>query len=186
MDKFLVVGLGNPGKEYENTRHNIGFKIVDSLTNHFHTSFESAKLGHVAQFKIKGHMVIVLKPTTFMNLSGKAVRYYLLSNKIKINQLLVISDDLNLPFGKIKIKQKGSHGGHNGHKDIITTLNTSHYSRLKFGIDNNFNIGQQSKYVLNAWSEEEENNLEIFINTSVDAIINFCTLGVDKTMSAFN
>ena len=186
MDKFLVVGLGNSGKEYEKTRHNIGFKIVDSLINNFQSSFELAKHGYIAQFKIKGHEVIVLKPTTFMNLSGKAVRYYLLSNKIKIDHLLVISDDLNLPFGKIKIKQKGSHGGHNGHKDIIEKINTSHYSRLKFGIDNNFHAGQQSKYVLNKWSEEEENKLASFVHTSVDAIINFCTLGVDKTMSDFN
>ncbi len=186
MHKFLLVGLGNPGEKYQNTRHNIGFKIVDCLSTRFEGTFTKEKYGDVAKFKIKGHQIIVLKPTTFMNLSGKAVRYHLDLNKIKIENVLVASDDLHLPFGSIKIKRKGSDGGHNGHKDIIRVLNTLHYTRLKFGISSDFVIGEQSKYVLNRWSKEEQDVLNNFIETAADAIINFCTLGIDNTMSAYN
>ena len=186
MDKFLLVGLGNPGEKYQDTRHNIGFKIIDSLSNKFNTSFNIDKYGHVAKIKIKGHQVFLLKPLTFMNLSGGAVRYHLLKNKIKIENLLIISDDLHLPFGKIKIKGQGTAGGHNGHKDIIQKLGTKCYARLKFGIGNKFNLGDQSKHVLSDFSKEEKLVIFDFINLTLDAMINFCTLGLNKTMTNLN
>jgi PTH1 family peptidyl-tRNA hydrolase len=186
MEKFLLIGLGNPGEKYYNTRHNIGFRIVEALSSSFESTFILEKHGHLAQCKIKGRQVFILKPNTFMNLSGQAVRYYLKLKKIKLDNLLVIADDLHLPFGTIKIRRKGSDGGHNGHKDIIHKLSTSNYCRLKFGIGLNFKSGQQSNYVLNSWTEEEEKMLTNFINVSVNAIINFCTLGVDQTMAEFN
>ena len=186
MEKFLLIGLGNPGEKYENTRHNIGFRIAEALSFRLDASFESEKYGDLARCKIKGRQVFILKPNTFMNLSGTAVRYYLQLNKIKLDNILVIADDLHLPFGKIKIRRKGSDGGHNGHKDIIGKLSTTHYCRLKFGIGLDFQPGQQSHYVLNSWSEAEVNMLTNSINVSVDAIINFCTLGIEQTMAEFN
>tara|TARA_Y100001968_G_C19407300_1_gene744392 strand:- start:327 stop:893 length:567 start_codon:yes stop_codon:yes gene_type:complete len=186
MKKFLLIGLGNPGEKYQNTRHNIGFRIADALSSSFESSFKLERYGYLAQCKIKGHQVFILKPNTFMNLSGKAVRHYIQLKKINLDNILVIADDLHLPFGKIKIRRKGSDGGHNGHKDIIDKISTSNYCRLKFGIGLNFPSGQQSKYVLNSWTEEEERMLTNFINVSVNAIINFCTLGVDQTMAEFN
>ena len=186
MHKFLLIGLGNPGDKYQNTRHNIGFRISDALCVRFESEYQSDKYGDLAQFKIKGHQVFVLKPNTFMNLSGKAVRYYLGLKMININNLLIIADDLHLPFGSIKLRRKGSAGGHNGHQDIINKLHTSNYCRLKFGIGTNFHSGAQSQYVLGEWSQEEKTGLENFINLSVDAIVNFCNLGVDKAMADFN
>ena len=186
MHKFLLIGLGNPGDKYQHTRHNIGFRIVDALCERFESEYKSDKYGDLAQFKIKGHQVFVLKPNTFMNLSGKAVRYYLGFKKININNLLIIADDLHLPFGNIKLRRKGSAGGHNGHQDIINKLQTSNYCRLKFGIGTNFHSGEQSQYVLSEWSQDEKTVLENFINLSVDAIVNFCNLGVDKAMADFN
>jgi PTH1 family peptidyl-tRNA hydrolase len=186
MKKFLVVGLGNIGESYHHTRHNIGFNIVDTLSSYFNSSFEEEKYGCVSRFRIKGKPVIVLKPNTFMNLSGKAVQYHLHKNKLTTDNLLIVADDIHLPFGKIKIKRKGSDGGHNGHKDIINTLNTSNYSRLKFGVGNNFNKGGQAKYVLSKWNSEEKKMLENFLQSSINVIINFCNLGIDKAMSDYN
>ena len=173
---ILLVGLGNPTPDSHENRHNIGFKIVDCLSTRFEGTFTKEKYGDVAKFKIKGHQIIVLKPTTFMNLSGKAVRYHLDLNKIKIENVLVASDDLHLPFGSIKIKRKGSDGGHNGHKDIIRVLNTLHYTRLKFGISSDFVIGEQSKYVLNSWSKEEQDVLEEVCKSSAEKLSPFYTL----------
>ena len=184
--KYLIIGLGNIGKEYENTRHNIGFRIADALTTRYDSCFALERYGFLSQFKIKGRQIFVLKPNTFMNLSGKAVKYYLQLKKIKIDNILVITDDIHLDFGKIKIKRKGSDGGHNGHKDIIDKLATSNYCRLKFGIGCDFNSGHQSRYVLDSWTEEEEKMLTNFIDNSVNSIINFCTLGVDQAMAKFN
>ena len=186
MDKFLLVGLGNPGEKYHDTKHNIGFKIANVLVSRFQSDFKPVKYGELAVFKIKGHQIYVLKPSTFMNLSGKAVRHHMLHNKIKLNNLLVFTDDLHLPFGKIRLKGKGSDGGHNGHKDIIEKLSTSDYSRLRFGIDNKFQKGNQSNYVLSNWTGEESIQLDNFIDLAVDAIVNFCILGLDNTMSQFN
>ena len=186
MEKCLLVGLGNPGEKYCNNRHNIGFQIANSLSVKHDTSFKTMKYGDVSHFKIKGRSIWLLKPSTFMNLSGNAVRYYLLKHKIKVSNLLIFSDDLHLPFGKIRIKGKGADGGHNGHKDIIEKIATSSYARLKFGIGSNFNTGAQSNYVLGDWSEEEQIELNNFIDLAVDAISNFCTLGLESTMSKFN
>lgn len=186
MDKFLIVGLGNPGLDYQETRHNIGFKIIDYLSVKFNLCFENQKNGLVTSFQYKGRTIILIKPSTFMNLSGKAVRYHLAHHKIKTINMLIISDDLHLPFGTIKLKRKGSDGGHNGHRDIIEKLNSTNYSRLKFGIGNNFLVGQQSKYVLDVWSENESNLLNNLIIKSSEAILSFCALGAEATMKNFN
>ena len=186
MNKFLVVGLGNPGQKYQDTRHNVGFKIIDRLVKIKQGIFEIDKHGEKAVLKIRGQQVIAFKPHTFMNLSGKAVNYHLIKNKINTDNLLVVTDDIHLPFGQFKIKRKGSDGGHNGHKDIIEKIKTSCYPRLKFGVGDDFNTGGQSRYVLSNWSKKEEILLDNLVNHSVDAIINFCTLGVDNTMLKFN
>jgi len=186
MDKFLVIGLGNPGEKYQETRHNIGFKIADALCEKFENSFVKEQHGDLAKFKIRGRSIFLLKPSTFMNLSGLAVNYYLQKHKIKQQNLFIISDDLHLPFGTLKIKRNGSDGGHNGHRDIISKLNSGEYTRLKFGIGNNFKLGKQSNYVLSPWIEEEERALSKLIHTAVEIIISFCTLGVDRTMLDYN
>ena len=186
MDKFLLVGLGNPGEKYQENRHNIGFKIADSISIKHTAPFATMKYGDMSNFRIKGRTIYLLKPSTFMNLSGSAVRYYLLKHKIKVSNLLIFSDDLHLPFGKIRIKGKGADGGHNGHKDVVEKLATSQYARLKFGVGSNFNPGEQSKYVLSDWSKQETIKLHNFIELAVDAISNFCILGLDRTMSKFN
>jgi len=148
MKKFLIVGLGNPGAEYVNTRHNIGFKIVDFLANENQADFQTVKLGSVAEVRIKGRTLILLKPNTYMNLSGKAVKYWLEKEKIPLENLLIITDDLNLPFGTIRLKAKGSDGGHNGLKSIQALLQTTNYARFRFGISDKFKKGQQVDYVL--------------------------------------
>ena len=184
--KYLIIGLGNPGEEYIGTRHNIGFDILDYLSNQFQTDFTVDKYGSIANFKIKGRTVFLLKPSTFMNLSGKSVRYHLLANKIKIDNLLVVSDDLHLSFGTIRFKRKGSDGGHNGHKDIIEKLHQNTYPRLKFGIGNDFYQGQQSQYVLDKWSIQESELLNKLIVKCSNSIVTFCTLGIDEAMKEFN
>ena len=186
MNKYLIVGLGNEGLNYVNTRHNIGFNIVDHLAIGHTCIFSDKKYGSLAQLKIKGKIIYLLKPTTFMNLSGKAVNYYLNYLKIPIENLLVISDDLNLDFGNIRLRPKGSHGGHNGHRNIIETLNTSIYCRLRFGIGKNFNKGQQVNYVLSKWSFDEKSNLESKIDLCSKMILNFVLSGLENTMNIFN
>ena len=186
MDKFLIVGLGNPGLDYQETRHNIGFKIIDYLAEKFDLTFRNQKYGLTASFQYKGRTINLMKPSTFMNLSGKAVHYHLEKNKIRINNLLIISDDLHLPFGLIKIRRKGSDGGHNGHKDIIEKLESINYSRLKFGIGSNFLVGQQANYVLGVWSEEERDLLSHLIEKSSKSVLSFCAVGVELTMKNFN
>ncbi|MAZ58212.1 MAG: aminoacyl-tRNA hydrolase [Flavobacteriales bacterium] len=186
MDKLLIVGLGNPGVGYQETRHNIGFKIIDYLADKFDLIFKNQKHGLISSFQYKGRTITLMKPSTFMNLSGKAVRYHLVKNKIKITNLLIVSDDLHLPFGSIKVKRKGSDGGHNGHKDIIDKLESSNYSRLKFGIGNDFLVGKQSNYVLDMWSEKECDVLNNLIEKSSKAVLSFCTVGIELTMKNFN
>lgn len=186
MKKFLIVGLGNIGPKYENTRHNIGFKIVEAFANALETTFESAKLGDVARCKIKGRSITLLKPSTFMNLSGKAVRYWLDKEKIPQENMLVITDDLNLPFGQLRIKKKGSDGGHNGLKDIQATLGTTHYARFRFGISDTFSKGRQVDYVLGQWSEQECETLSERIDMAIKAIPSFALAGIDRTMNEFN
>lgn len=184
--KYLIVGLGNPGAKYENTRHNIGFKVVEAFAEESNAAFETIKLGDVAKAKWKGRQVILLKPSTFMNLSGKAVNYYLQKEKINPENLLVITDDLALPFGKLRMKGKGSDGGHNGLKDIQAVLNTTNYARLRFGVGAEFSKGKQVDYVLGEWNEEERKTLEERIKTATEFIKGFTTIGLNQTMSNWN
>jgi len=186
MKKFLVVGLGNIGPKYHNTRHNIGFKILDHLAEENEIAFETVKLGDKATYKFKGRTFILLKPSTYMNLSGKAVRYWLEKEKIELDNLLVITDDLNLPFGTLRLKAKGSDGGHNGLKDIQQQLNTTKYNRFRFGISDEFSKGKQIDYVLGEWDEEEKNHMKERLDKSVALIKSFGTAGLSNTMNSFN
>lgn len=186
MKKYLIVGLGNIGSEYENTRHNIGFKILDFLAKKEDISFTTQKLGDISQCKIKGKTAILLKPNTYMNLSGKAIAYWLEKEKIPIENLFIITDDLNLPFGTIRIKTKGSDGGHNGLKNIQEILKTQEYNRFRFGISDAFKKGQQVDYVLGEWSEEEQHKLIERLNISCQVINSFVLSGIQNTMNSFN
>lgn len=186
MKKFLIVGLGNIGPKYEHTRHNIGFKVVDAFAKAQEASFETEKLGDIARTKIKGKTVILLKPNTFMNLSGKAVRYWLQQEKIPVENMLVITDDLNLDFGTIRVKMKGSAGGHNGLKDIQAQLNTGTYNRFRFGISDAFSKGRQVDYVLGEWTGEEEAALTERLDKGCEVITSFVSAGVTNTMNAYN
>lgn len=186
MKKFLIVGLGNIGSEYVNTRHNIGFKVLDYFSNQEEISFHTQKLGDVAEHKIKGRTVLLLKPNTFMNLSGKAVKYWMEKENIEKENILVITDDLNLPFGSIRIKSKGSDGGHNGLKNIQLLLNTSEYPRFRFGISDAFKKGKQIDYVLGEWSVEEKEALKERFLLSSEIIKSFVLAGLNNTMNLFN
>lgn len=184
--KYLIIGLGNPGAKYENTRHNIGFKVLDAFAKEMDTSFSILKLAEVASCKYKGRQIILIKPTTFMNLSGKAVNYYMQQEKIPIENILVITDDLALPFGKLRMKLKGSDGGHNGLKDIQHVLNSQNYKRLRFGVGSEFNKGQQVDYVLGEWSKEENLSIEERIRVATEFIKGFTTIGAELTMTNWN
>ncbi|GAA4940475.1 aminoacyl-tRNA hydrolase [Algibacter agarivorans] len=186
MKKYLIVGLGNIGEKYENTRHNIGFKVLDYFANQESLTFETQKLGDITTYKLKGRTFILLKPNTYMNLSGKAVLYWLTKEKIPLENLLVITDDLNLPFGSIRLKTKGSDGGHNGLKDIQDKLNTTKYNRFRFGISDVFSKGRQVDYVLGEWTDEENKNLKERLDKSVELIKSFGLAGINNTMNAFN
>jgi peptidyl-tRNA hydrolase, PTH1 family len=184
--KYLIAGLGNPGQEYENTRHNIGFKILDALAGVSNIAFKDKRYGYVAEMKYKSRTLVLLKPTTFMNLSGKAINYWLQKEKIPDENLLVLLDDIALDVGKIRIRPKGGDGGHNGLANINAVLGHNHYARLRFGIGNNFYHGQQVDYVLGQWDEEEKKLLMPKMETCHDVIKSFCTLGLEKTMTLFN
>ncbi len=186
MSKFLIVGLGNIGEEYAETRHNIGFKIVDALTKDAAIKFSSDRYADVAELKHKGKTLILIKPSTYMNLSGKAVNYWLQSEKIEIENMLILVDELALPFGKIRIGPKGSDGGHNGLTSIQETLNTTNYPRLRFGISNEFNKGSQVNYVLGKWNEEELKTLSERIKIASDAVKAFSFIGLQRCMNEFN
>ena len=186
MKKFLIVGLGNIGEKYANTRHNIGFKILDYLVNDEDVSFETQKLGDIANLKIKGRTLVLMKPNTYMNLSGKAIKYWLEKEKIPLENLLVITDDLNLPFGTLRLKTKGSDGGHNGLKDTQDKLQTTNYNRFRFGISDAFSKGKQIDYVLGEWSDEEHTALKERLETASKLIKSFVLAGVNNTMSQFN
>jgi PTH1 family peptidyl-tRNA hydrolase len=186
MKKFLIVGLGNIGPEYVNTRHNIGFKILDFMAKKEALSFETVKLGALAEYKFKGRTYILLKPNTYMNLSGKAVQYWMDKEKIAKENVLVITDDLNLPFGTIRIKPKGSDGGHNGLKNINLVLNSNEYARFRFGISDAFKKGQQVNYVLGEWGESELAALPERLELACEAIKSFGTAGLEFTMTGFN
>ena len=182
MKKLLVVGLGNPGKDYLDTRHNIGFKIINELANNHQVSFEDVKFGHMSKFIYKGKIIRLLKPNTFMNFSGRSIKYHVEKSNITLDNLLVLTDDIHLQFGTIRLRRKGSDGGHNGHKSIISSLATNQYSRLKFGIGNDFVSGNQSDYVLGSWTENEKEQLDKLIINSAKIVIDFCVNGIDKAM----
>ena len=186
MKKFLIVGLGNIGTEYRNTRHNVGFHILDRLSEDREFQFEPARLGDMSVFKLKGRSVLCLKPSTFMNRSGRAVRYWLEKEKIPLQNLLVVTDDINLPFGTLRLKTKGSDGGHNGLKDIQQVLGTTQYSRFRFGIGSEFAKGNQVNYVLGSWNEEEVQSLNDRLERSVALIESFILAGAKITMNEFN
>jgi len=186
MKKFLIVGLGNIGAEYVNTRHNIGFKIVDFFARKESISFQTAKLGDVAEFKIKGRTIILLKPNTYMNLSGKAVKYWMDKENIAKENILVITDDLNLSYGAIRIKTKGSDGGHNGLKNIQLLLNSTEYPRFRFGISDEFKKGRQVDYVLGEWNDAEKTKLPERLELASEIIKSFALAGLNETMNAYN
>ncbi|KQB37027.1 Peptidyl-tRNA hydrolase [Flavobacterium daejeonense] len=186
MKKFLIVGLGNIGAEYVNTRHNIGFKVLDYLAKKENLDFQTVKLGSLAEYKFKGRSFFLLKPNTYMNLSGKAVQYWMEKEKIPLENLFVITDDLNLPFGTIRIKPKGSDGGHNGLKNINLVLNSNQYTRFRFGISDEFKKGKQVDYVLGEWNDTENNALPERLEIASEAIKSFGTAGLENTMTTFN
>ncbi len=183
---FLIVGLGNIGSEYENTRHNIGFKILDSLANKVGASFHLERHAFHTEYKSKGKKITLIKPTTYMNLSGKAVRYWMTELKIQPQNMLIVLDDLALPFGTIRIRLKGSDGGHNGLKDIDATLGNGNYPRLRFGIGNEFSKGKQINYVLGNWTPDEIRTLNERIELACEAIQSFMFEGVERAMTKFN
>jgi len=186
MKKYLIVGLGNIGAEYDNTRHNIGFKILDKLALKEEVTFENQKLGAIAKFRFKGRTFVLLKPSTYMNLSGKAVKYWQTKEKIGLENTLIICDDLNIPFGTIRLKAKGSDGGHNGLKDINAVLNTQNYPRFRFGVSGEFKKGKQIDYVLGKWNDDESAKLSERLDKSCTLIKSFGTAGLANTMSTFN
>lgn len=186
MKKYLIVGLGNIGSEYANTRHNIGFKVLDYMANQEGISFQTQKLGDVAELKIKGRTLLLLKPNTYMNLSGKAVNYWMEKEKIEKENLLVITDDLNLAFGTIRIKTKGSDGGHNGLKNIQLVLNSSEYPRFRFGISDAFKKGKQVDYVLGEWDDTEKEQLKERLALSAEIVKSFALAGLNNTMNQYN
>lgn len=186
MSKFLIVGLGNIGEEYAETRHNIGFKIADKLVSEAEGKFSPGRYADVAEIKHKGKILVVIKPTTYMNLSGKAVNYWLQSEKIKVEHMMVLVDDLALPFGKIRIGPKGGDGGHNGLKSIQETIDSTQYPRLRFGISNEFNKGAQVNYVLGTWNEEELKTLQERIHIAAEALRAFTFMGLERCMNQYN
>ncbi len=186
MKKFLIVGLGNIGDEYAETRHNIGFKVLDNLAQKKEFTFETLKLGDLGVYKLKGRSILCLKPSTYMNRSGKAIKYWMDKEKIPLENILVITDDINLPFGTIRVKTKGSDGGHNGLKDTQEYLQTTKYNRFRFGVGSDFGKGRQVEYVLGKWTEDEELALEVRLNKSVELVDSFVLSGISRTMNQFN
>ena len=184
--KYLIIGLGNPGAEYEDPRHNIGFKVLDKLASLSNISFSNERLAEVAQVKFKGRTLVLLKPNTFMNLSGKSVKYWIQKNKIDIENILVVTDDISLPFGIVRMRRKGSDGGHNGLKDIQNHLENSNYPRLRFGVGNDFPRGKQAEYVLDSFTDEDYITMDDRIVLAVKMIQAFTSIGIGRTMSDFN
>lgn len=185
MDKYLIVGLGNPGYEYENTRHNTGFMVLDKMAESVGVSFEDKRYGYVAETSIKGRKVFLLKPTTYMNLSGNAVRYWLQKENIDQKRLLVVVDDLSIPLGDYRLKGNGSNGGHNGLGNIRQLIGQQ-YARLRMGIGNDFQRGQQVDWVLGKYTDEDMRTLQPSIDEAVEIIRSFVLAGLDITMNQFN
>lgn len=186
MKKYMIIGLGNIGPEYAETRHNIGFKVLDAFVRQTEANFETAKLGDVAKVSLKGRSLLCLKPSTYMNRSGKALAYWMEKEKIPLEQVLVITDDINLPFGTIRVKTKGSDGGHNGLKDIQHHLGSTAYTRFRFGVGADFSKGRQVDYVLGQWNETEAELLPERLQKSTEVIKSFVLAGIQRTMNQYN
>lgn len=186
MNKYLVVGLGNIGDEYKNTRHNIGFDILDGLANEANLGWKTDRLALVSELKFKGRTLILIKPTTFMNLSGKAVQYWMNIENILLENILIVADELALPFGKMKLNPKGSDGGHNGLKSVQEHLATSNYCRLRFGIGNELGKGYNANYVLGEWNDEEKKTLPARVKVACDGIKSFSFIGLARTANSLN
>jgi len=184
--KYLIAGLGNIGSEYQYTRHNIGFRVLDAFAKASNAVFSDRRYGFVSELKIKGRTIILLKPSTYMNLSGNAVRYWLKKEKIADENLLVVVDDFALPFGKLRLKGKGSDAGHNGLGSIESVLGTQQYARLRFGIGHDFFSGGQVHYVLDNFTEDEENALPARLEACGEIIKSFCLAGLQNTMNQYN
>ena len=184
--KYLIVGLGNIGDEYRDTRHNIGFKMLDAFAEASNVVFEDKRYGMIGRCRVKNAELVLLKPSTFMNLSGNAVRYWLNNEKIAVENMLVLVDDLNLPFGTIRIRKQGSNGGHNGLGNIQQVLGTEAYARVRFGIGNDFTRGAQCGFVLGKWTDEEEKQLPNRLKVTNEIIPSFCLQGIDRTMNLYN
>ena len=184
--KYLIVGLGNIGKEYELTRHNIGFLVADQLADKFDTHFTPDRYAEKAEFKYKGRTIHIIKPTTYMNLSGKAVSHWMNTEKIPIDNVLIVTDDIALPLGKIRMRTKGSAGGHNGLQNIIDVMGTDQFNRIKFGIGNDFPRGRQVEFVLGKWADNEIIDVESGISRSIEMIESFAIQGAQRTMNQFN
>lgn len=184
--KYLIVGLGNIGDEYHETRHNIGFMILDAFAKASNVFFTDKRYGAVAECKIKNKQLILLKPSTYMNLSGNAVRYWMTQEKIPLENVLVLVDDLALPFGSLRLKARGSAAGHNGLKNIQELLGTDAYARLRFGIGNQFAKGAQIDFVLGKFTTEEQTTLPARIDLAIDMLKSFCLAGINITMNQFN
>ena len=184
--KYLIVGLGNIGYEYEGTRHNIGFTVLDAFAKASNTVFADRRYGFVAETLCRGRKLVLLKPSTYMNLSGNAVRYWMQQEKIPLENVLIIVDDLALPVGALRLKGQGSDGGHNGLKHIATILGTTNYARLRFGIGNDFSKGRQVDFVLGTFDSEEQKIVEAQAETVGEIIKSFCFAGLARTMNQFN
>lgn len=186
MKKFLIVGLGNIGDEYAETRHNIGFKVLDALSKKEGFVFETAKLGDLGTFRTKGRSVLCLKPSTYMNRSGKALKYWMEKENIPLENILVITDDIHLAFGTIRVKTKGNDGGHNGLKDIQLLLGSNQYNRFRFGVGSDFGKGRQVDYVLGNWNTEETTALTERLEKATELVTSFVLEGIARTMNKFN
>jgi PTH1 family peptidyl-tRNA hydrolase len=183
---FLITGLGNIGHEYAHTRHNIGFDVLDAWAKASNTTFSTVRYGAITEVRYKGKRFMLLKPSTYMNLSGKAVNYWMQAERFPIEKVLIVVDDIALPFGTLRMRKQGNDGGHNGLKHINETLGHNNYARLRIGIGNDFGRGQQVDYVLSEWNEDEQKTLPALIEKSIEAIKSFGTMGIERTMNLFN
>jgi PTH1 family peptidyl-tRNA hydrolase len=186
MNKYLIVGLGNIGAEYAHTRHNIGFDVVNAFVQKHQGTFRQDRLAYVAEIKWKGRLLICICPTTYMNLSGKAFKYWMDKEKIALHHTLTILDEIALPLNKLRLRPSGSAGGHNGLKDIEASIGSKDYPKLRFGIGNNYPKGKQADYVLGKWHKDEEPLVKLKIEKCVEIIENFVTIGIEKTMNTVN
>lgn len=184
--KYLIVGLGNIGPEYLLTRHNVGFMVVDRLASNFETKFLMERLAYHTEIKYKGKQVHLIKPTTFMNLSGKTVNYWMKELKVEKENILIVTDDIALPYAKLRMKPKGSHGGHNGLRNIQEILGTLEYARLRFGVGDDFGKGRQVDYVLGEFKGQQFEQLPEHLDRATEMVLSFCLQGLEKTMNTFN